>query len=86
LLPTSFMRRPKMGFTLPFEEWMRSRLRDEINRVFNDENGFAKLGMDTKKSNAVWQRFLNRPQSMGWSRPWSLFVLARWCELHQITL
>ncbi|OLE51015.1 MAG: asparagine synthase (glutamine-hydrolyzing) [Acidobacteria bacterium 13_1_20CM_3_53_8] len=86
LLPTEFMRRPKMGFTLPFESWMQSRLRDQINQKFADEGGFIKLGIRPEAAQKVWARFLLNPRSVGWSRPWSLFVLANWCELHQIEL
>lgn len=86
LLPTDFMRRPKMGFTLPFENWMQSCLREQINQVFADEEGLAALGINAEAARSVWRRFLNRPRAVGWSRPWSLFVLANWCKLHQITL
>src|SRR5207245_11222478 len=37
LLPEDFLQRPKMGFTLPFEKWMQSCLRDEIDGVFKDD-------------------------------------------------
>jgi hypothetical protein len=35
-------------------------------------------GLDTSAVRQVWERFLARETS--WTRPWSLFVLQRWCE------
>jgi hypothetical protein len=32
---------------------------------------------------SVWKDFQHGRTS--WSRPWSLYVLERWCELHSIT-
>ena len=81
LLPRDFLARRKMGFTLPFEKWMQGRMRTEIASVFEDERQLADAGLVPKGVRAVWQRFLNAPRAVGWSRPWSLFVLANWCRL-----
>jgi asparagine synthase (glutamine-hydrolysing) len=76
-LPGDIVNRPKRGFTLPFERWLRG----EMRRVVEDE--LLKSNWDQTSINAsavreVWNRFLAGETS--WSRPWSLFVLARWCE------
>ena len=81
LLPPELMKRPKMGFTLPFEKWMQGRLRDEIESVFSNEIP----GFDANSVRSVWRKFLHDPRAVGWSRPWSLYVLARWCEINQVT-
>ncbi|HEX6044884.1 MAG TPA: asparagine synthase (glutamine-hydrolyzing) [Pyrinomonadaceae bacterium] len=81
LLPPKLMKRPKMGFTLPLEKWMQGRLRSEIESVFSNEIP----GFDTNSVRSVWRKFLNDPRAVGWSRPWSLYVMARWCEINQVT-
>ena len=86
LLPSEIMNRPKMGFTLPFQYWMQSRLRDELETTFRDDNQFESIGLRPEGVRDVWQQFLRRPESMGWSRPWALYVLSRWCQQHQVTL
>lgn len=86
LLPPEVTHRPKMGFTLPFEEWMRSRLYDGIENTFADESQFEAIGLQPKAVREVWRRFVRAPQHVGWSRPWALYVLGRWCEQHQVTL
>jgi asparagine synthase (glutamine-hydrolysing) len=81
-LPDDIVYRPKRGFTLPFEHWMRKELRSEIEPVLQarriDEGPLGALlnGGEVQK---VWMGFLGKKVS--WSRPWSLFVLQRWCEL-----
>lgn len=86
LLPQEVKNRPKMGFTLPLEEWMQSRLRDKIEATFADERLFEVIGIRPKAAGEIWRRFLRAPRHVGWSRPWALYVLGRWCDQHQVTL
>lgn len=82
-LPDEVVHRPKRGFTLPFEHWMRQELRAEIAPGLDAKriNGGPLGGLlDGNQVQAVWQRFLRG--KISWSRPWSLYVLERWCELH----
>jgi asparagine synthase (glutamine-hydrolysing) len=82
-LPDEIVHRPKRGFTLPFERWMRQELRAEIEPGLNAKRiDSGPLGglLDGARVQEVWQQFLRRKVS--WSRPWSLYVLERWCELH----
>jgi len=84
LLPPKFLGRSKMGFTLPFEKWMRAGLRDQVSQVFQDREQLSRSGLDAESVRDIWQRFGRSPASVGWSRPWSLYVLARWCEINDI--
>lgn len=86
MLPPEVMNRAKMGFTLPFEDWMQSRLRDEIETTFADDKHFESIGLRPGAVREVWRNFLRAPQKIGWSRPWALYVLGRWCAQHQVTL
>jgi asparagine synthase (glutamine-hydrolysing) len=82
-LPEEIVHRPKRGFTLPFEQWMRQELRSEIDPVLEatriDRGPLAGL-LDGNQVQQVWRDFLRGKVS--WSRPWALYVLQRWCELH----
>ncbi len=82
-LPDEIILRPKRGFTLPFEHWMRQELRSEIEPVLKAEKiNRGPLGrlLNGEEVERVWHGFLGRKTS--WTRPWSLYVLQRWCELH----
>jgi asparagine synthase (glutamine-hydrolysing) len=83
LLPRDFLARPKMGFTLPFEKWLQQSLRSEVSSVLTDASRFT--GFNARAVENVWTSFLQKPRAVGWSRPWSLYVLAKWCELNGVT-
>jgi len=83
-LPERVIHRPKRGFTLPFEHWLKDELQEEVEATL----GKVAAGPLSKILNAaavesVWKDFQHGRTS--WSRPWSLYVLERWCELHSIT-
>ena len=86
LLPRDFLARRKMGFTLPFEKWMQGRMREELSSVFANERQLAEAGLVASDVRDLWRRFLREPRAVGWTRPWSLFVLARWCQVNRIAL
>ena len=86
LFPPGFLARPKMGFTLPFEKWMTQQLRGEISSVLNDELRLTAVGLDRRPVVGIWNRFLSKPKAVGWSRPWSIYVLAKWCQENSVTL
>lgn len=86
LLPRELLARPKMGFTLPFEKWMQSSLQSEVSAVLENVGQLRELGLAAESVRNVWRKFLQKPRAVGWSRPWSLYVLARWCEINRVTL
>lgn len=85
-LPREIVHRPKRGFTLPFERWMREDLRGEIAPALHskriDDGPLGGL-LDAKQVGRVWDDFLRG--AVSWTRPWSLYVLLRWCELHSLS-
>jgi len=78
-LPASIVHRPKRGFTLPFERWVRASLRPEVEGALGKIAAGA-LGSELSESGsqAVWNDFMSGKTS--WTRPWALFVAQRWCE------
>ena len=76
-LPREIVNRPKRGFTLPFERWLRSEMKPVVEDALLNAD-WAQASISTHAVREVWNRFLAGETS--WSRPWSLFVLARWCQ------
>ncbi len=80
-LPEEIVHRPKRGFTLPFEHWMKQELRAEIEPILTAKQidkgplGGMLRGNSVQR---VWNDFLSG--TVSWTRPWSLYVLERWCE------
>ncbi|MEL7121458.1 MAG: asparagine synthase (glutamine-hydrolyzing) [Bacteroidota bacterium] len=78
LLPSEIVNRPKMGFVLPYEEWMKKELRsfceDRIKLLADS------LLFDGKTLLALWESFLKGDPSTSASRLWQLVVLGHWIE------
>ncbi|HEY4905405.1 MAG TPA: asparagine synthase (glutamine-hydrolyzing) [Candidatus Sulfotelmatobacter sp.] len=80
-LPNEIVHRPKRGFTLPFERWLRDDFRSTIEPVLTARhvaNGPLRELLDDNRVQRVWNDFLHG--TVSWSRPWALYVLQRWCE------
>jgi asparagine synthase (glutamine-hydrolysing) len=75
-LPREIVNRPKQGFTLPFEQWMRGEMQAVVDRSLCRESSLSAWLVPSAVAE-VWNRFLSGKTS--WSRPWSLFVLEQWC-------
>jgi asparagine synthase (glutamine-hydrolysing) len=85
LLPEKIWRRRKMGFVLPFERWMHSVLRSEMEATFAGGKGLLEVGLGEFGS-AIWKAFDRTPRRERWTRPWALYVLKCWCELNDVRL
>jgi asparagine synthase (glutamine-hydrolysing) len=80
MLPASVWNRPKQGFTLPFENWLRGPLASEIARALGDRRRLERLGLDPIAVWETWSRYSSGRGHMSWSRPWSLYTLLLWAE------
>ncbi len=83
LIPAEVYRRKKMGFTLPYEHWLRGPLRSQVEDALLDGSygGAASALLDGSEVRNIWKRFCAREAY--WTRPWALFVLKSWGERHR---
>ena len=72
-LPSDIVNRPKQGFTLPFDSWMRRELRDSTRDGLGALARQGWIGADTPET--IWTAF-ERGQAH-WSRAWGLAMLGR---------
>lgn len=82
LLPKEIVNRPKMGFTFPWEKWMKNELKDFC--IKNLTNLVDKELLDKKHLWDMWDRFLKGNQKAKWSRIWPLVVLGFWLEENEV--
>ncbi len=80
LLPAEIVHRPKMGFVLPFEKWMRGPLRAFCQERIEQLAGREILDVDLLRSK--WKLFVDG--RVRWSELWHLIVLAEWLEINGI--
>ena len=83
LLPDEVVNRPKMGFILPWQQWLKNELRSfSETRIAN----LADRGiMDSSAIHNIWQRFMNDDVRVSWSRVWPLIVLEEYLEKQNVT-
>ena len=83
-LSSDLQTRPKRTFTFPFSRWLGNDLRSTITETFEPQR-LARAGvLEPAAVNRLWQRYLQNPEAVGWSRLWIVFVLARWCEIMRV--
>jgi asparagine synthase (glutamine-hydrolysing) len=80
LLPESIVRRPKKGFTLPFDPWMRGALRGFCEERLSPERVAARGVFRPAEVQRLWSTFLAGGREVTWSRLWLLVALEEWLE------
>ncbi len=72
--------RPKSGFVLPFDRWLRRGLRAAMDRTLRDPQAVRQAGLEPGAVGRLWGAFLDSAPGLYWSRVWAVYVLVRWCE------
>ena len=83
LLPKSLLQRPKQGFTLPFQHWMKDELFGEVDSVLGSSQA-DQVGLGRAGVRGVWSDFQRGRSGMNWSRPWALYTLLRWAHRNDV--
>ena len=79
-LPPFCVDRPKRGFVLPLDIWMRGGLRSFCEQHLGPA-GLAGRGICRPAAiQSVWRSYLSGKPSTTWSRPWALVTLNAWLE------
>lgn len=58
LLPAGILNRPKKGFVLPWERWLRHELRSRIAELFADDGAVTVAGLQASAARKLWHDFL----------------------------
>jgi asparagine synthase (glutamine-hydrolysing) len=82
LLPSQIVNRKKMGFSFPWDHWMRVELKSFCERHLHNLNKYPIFNIT--QTDQLWQRFLNKDPLITWSRIWPIVVLAHWLEKNGI--
>ena len=76
--------RPKSGFVLPFDRWIRRGLKDAMDQTLQDPQAIAPVGLDPVAVGRLWRAFLDGAPGMYWSRVWAIYVFVRWCHRNRV--
>lgn len=83
LLPQEIVNRPKMGFTLPWQNWLKNDLKSFCEK--NIEELASAEFVHKQEILDLWKRFLNNDPTVAWSRVWHLIVLNNWLKQNNIS-
>ena len=76
--------RPKQGFELPMDQWLRGELRQTVEAMLLDRSACLAIGLDPARVAAVWRTFL-ATRGVYWTRIWAVFVLLRWASINNLS-
>ena len=76
--------RPKSGFVLPFDRWIRQGLKGVMNETMRDPQAIAPCGLIPAAVARLWQAYLDGAPGLYWSRVWSVYVFIRWCHRNRV--
>lgn len=87
-LDPALFERPKRGFVLPFDRWLRKgkSLANVMDQTMRDPYAVKPTGLNPEMVRRLWQAFLDGAPGLYWSRVWAIFVLVRWCHRHKAYL
>jgi asparagine synthase (glutamine-hydrolysing) len=79
-LDPGLFERPKSGFVLPFDHWIRRGLKDAIDQTLRDPQAVVPVGLNPTAVERLWRAFLEGAPGTYWSRVWAVYGLIRWCH------
>ncbi len=82
LLPKEIVQRPKMGFTLPWQSWLKNDLRSFCEKNISELSEYSFCHKNEIQN--YWARFLNDDRIVTWSRVWHLVVLNYWIKENKL--
>ena len=78
-LPQELIKRPKQGFALPIDTWLRTSLRDWAEYLLDDKKLEENLYFDPKAVKEIWKDHLLEKRN--WQYPiWNILMLQSWIE------
>jgi asparagine synthase (glutamine-hydrolysing) len=83
-LDPALFERPKSGFVLPFDRWIRRGLKTVMDQTLRDPQAIAPAGLDPAAVERLWRAFLEGAPGVYWSRVWSVYVFIRWCHRNRV--
>jgi len=86
LLPENIYQRPKQGFVLPFDKWLKGGLRDYCEITLARNNIKDVYPLNAQKVNKIWTTFLKRGSQYNYSSILSLLSYINWYKRNVLFL
>jgi asparagine synthase (glutamine-hydrolysing) len=85
-LDAGLFERPKSGFVLPYDRWLRSGLGQAIDGTMRDTQAIGSTGLDPAAVAQLWDAYRTGASGLYWSRIWAIYAYVRWCHRHRVSL
>lgn len=83
-LDPQLFNRPKSGFELPFDRWLRHALGREVETTLLDPVPVAEAGLDPAEVARLWRAFKGGAKGLYWTRLWAIYSLIRWTQVNRV--
>jgi asparagine synthase (glutamine-hydrolysing) len=80
-VPNHLVDRPKMGFGVPLDDWLRGPLRDWAETLLNENRLLREGFFHPAPVRQAWERHLSGRDNYGY-RLWSILMFQSWFEAH----
>lgn len=77
-VPDQLIERPKQGFTVPIDEWMKSFLKSELLLLKEDTSFFNSLGLNQTYFNEILHSYLSNKKKYNPHLIWFIYSLYKW--------
>ncbi|MGQ4659021.1 asparagine synthase (glutamine-hydrolyzing) [Lysobacter sp. F6437] len=78
-VPSELIERPKMGFGIPLDDWLRGPLRDWAENLLAEDRLKREGFFDSRPIRKAWQMHVRGEASFGY-RLWSVLMFQAWLE------
>lgn len=78
-VPAAMMERPKQGFSIPLDQWLRGPLRDWVETLLAADRLHAEGYLDPVAVRSAWQRHVSGEADLGVPL-WSVLMFQSWLE------
>ena len=85
-LDPALFERPKRGFVLPFDTWIRRSLGTAMDETMRDRSAARAVGLNGETVASLWSSFQSGAPGLYWSRVWTIYIMMRWCHKHGVVL
>jgi asparagine synthase (glutamine-hydrolysing) len=83
-LDPALFERPKSGFVLPYDRWIRRGLKSAMDQTLRDPEAVIPAGLNPVAIEKLWRAFLDGAPGIYWSRVWAVYVFVRWCQRNRV--
>lgn len=79
-LDPQLFHRPKSGFELPYDRWLKSALADRVGKTLEDAALVSSVGLAPDVVSKLWRAYSTGAPGLYWTRVWVLFSLVDWAR------